>query len=250
MAELRKVPSIGLQVVPGKPPWEAYLLPVTDFPIPEEELDPARRFLQRFSAASLQRWKLVAEVGFQVAQLHLKDGPSRLAQHGREWIPAVGLGVWPDREPPRGYTDEDFTELGLGEKPRELMYQVLRVTTTPEARSQGRDVMLGLGTVIQILVPDSLDEFFQRSTQTLLPPIQDPAFTCFPFFVPLLELKTHREATGPQLTKWLCGCSLYLRESAEDKGILILSREPLGPLLEELGGKLQTAPEPVWVVPC
>ncbi len=237
-------------MIPGKPPWEAYLLAVSDFPVPEEELDPVRRFLQRFSAAAQQRWKLVAEVGLQLVQLHLKDGPARVAQHGREWIPAVGLGVWPDREPPRGWTDEDFNELGMGEKPRELMFQVLRVTTTPEARSQARDVMLGLGTLVQILIPDSLDAFFDRSARTLLAPIADPAYTCFPFFVPLLEGKALREATGPQLTAWLCGCSVYLRESAEDKGILILSREPLGPLLEDLGGRLQTAPEPVWVVPC
>jgi hypothetical protein len=218
--------------------------------MPEEELAPARRFLQRLSAAAQAKWGLVAEVDLQVVQLHLLDGPARVAQHGREWIPAVGLGVWPDREPPRGWTDEDFNELGMGEKPRELMYQVLRVTTTPEARRQARDVMLGLGTVVEILVPDSLDAFFERSSQKLLPPIQDPAYTCFPFYVPLLEGKTFREGTAAQLTAWLCGSSMYIRESAEDKGLLILSREPLEALLQEWGGHLQPEPEPIWNVPC
>ncbi len=185
----------------------------------------------------------------QLNQLHLDDGVQRIGDHGREWIPQVGLGVWPDRPAPTMWTMDDFKELGVGEKPRELMYQVLRVTTTPAARESAQNVMLGLGAVLQILVPDSNDLFLARSGKFLLAGIQDAAYTCFPFYVPLVQISTLTNATASELNLWMCGCSIYIRESPEDMGILIASRQPLNPLLEKLSGKLQSEPEPVWILP-
>ena len=242
-------PSVTLQAIQAPAPWEAYLLSVSGFPVPEEELSSVRQFLQKLTKMAIDRWKLEAEFGIQLVQLHLGDGPARVAAHGREWIPQVGLGVWPDREPPKSWTQEDFTELGIGERPRELMYQVLRVSTTPQARENALNVMLGLGTALEILSSGSVGSFLERARAILLPPIKDPAYTCFPFYVPLAEAKSLRDAVPGQLDSWLCGCSVYIRESAEDTGVLIASRESLRPVLEGLGGRLKPGPEPMWIVP-
>jgi hypothetical protein len=91
--------------------------------------------------------------------------------------------------------------------------------------------------------------FLERATSLLLPQLTDRTFTGYPFYVPLLEFGSLARATSDQLETWLCGASLYIRESFEDTGILIVSREPLAPLLEGLGGRLEAGTEPVWRIP-
>jgi hypothetical protein len=146
--------------------------------------------------------------------------------------------VWPDREPPTVWTKEDFENLDFGEQPRTLMYQVLRVTTGVEAREDARNTMLGIGAVTQLMTTGGTEALLKAGIETLLPPIQDPAFTAFPYYMPLLEAKSLEGAKTAQLDKWLCGAAVYLRESVEDQAILIASREPLAGLLESLGGRL------------
>src|SRR5579864_5945651 len=81
-------------------PWQVLLLPVSAFPIKEEELAPIRDFLQKFTAAASRRWDLTSEVFIQVEQSDEPTGRALYVQHARRWIPEIGLGVWPDREPP------------------------------------------------------------------------------------------------------------------------------------------------------
>jgi len=231
-------------------PWEAYLIPVSAMPVPDDERDSLRGVLSKLTTRAMQEWKLVAEVGLQVNQVHLEDGPDLLTKFGREWIPQLGLGVWPDREPPKGWTQEDFSELGMGERVRTLMFQVIRVSTTPEARDKARDIMFGIGAVMLALVPGTVDEYLDRARNYLLPPIKDSSFTCFPFYVPLLEGKSLQDVHADTLTAWMCGASVYIRESAEDNGVLIVSREPLSALLPKIGGQLDSDPSAGWMIPC
>lgn len=172
----------------------------------------------------------------------------RLSEHGREWLPALGLGVWPDREPPKFWTMDDFMNLAEGEKPRTLMYQVLRVTTSLERRDGARDIMLGLGTIVQILTRDSGEDFLKRATLNISAPIKDPSFTCFPFYVPLFEVKTITNASAASIDQWMCGASLYIRESKEDNGILFVSRGPVKELLRSLGATPIDNGESEWEV--
>jgi len=225
---------IVLRAVKAAAPWEAYLLPVSGFGIPEEELIPVKAFLQQLTATLLQDGSLSLEVFIQLMQLHWGGGPERLAAHGREWLPMLGLGVWPDREPPRFWTMEDFKNVTPGEKPRTLMDQIFRISTTIEARLDACSVLLGLGTIVQMMTVDSSDVFLERARSVLLSPITDPSYTCFPFYLPLLEAKSIASHSAEEIETWLCGASVYVRESKQDNGILIVSRDPLRGILNEL----------------
>lgn len=229
-----------LEPLEAPAPWEAYRARVSAFPAPEAELASVRRFWQALSAAAVGAWKLSAEVFLQFAQLHLGDVYCRLSAHGREWIPETGLGVWPDREAPHLWTAKEFLDLAPGSAPV-LMYQLLRVTTGPQEREKARDTMLGFGTVLEVLGADGSEAFLKKGKETFLPGITDPIFRVYPFYVALLEASTVRNAKAGDLEKWLCGAKVYVRESAEDQGVMIVSREPLGPVLQKLGGKRQAA---------
>ncbi|HEY6370007.1 MAG TPA: hypothetical protein VIX37_05470, partial [Candidatus Sulfotelmatobacter sp.] len=181
-------------------------------------------------------------------QLHIGDGSARFSQHGREWMPALGLGVWPDREPPTLWTKQYFQSLTGDENPRPLMYQVYRLTAG--SKDKARNTMLGLGTVLQIMTRDNADAVLERMRAQLRAPIKHPSFTSFPFYVPLLEGKSVGGIPDERLQAWCCGASVYLRESVEDRAILIASSEPVTPMLRELGGQFQDGPEHEWRIPC
>ena len=237
---------LTLKIIPLSAPWEGHLLSVSGFPVPEPELSSAQLFLQNLSGTLAGQGGLASEVFVQFNQLHRGDGPARLAANVRAWMPQSGLGAFPDEPPPAGYTKEDFEDLAPGEKPRPLVHQLFRITTSQQARDQAQDVMLGLGTVVRAWISGKTEAFLDRGRQLLLPPIKDPMFTAFPFYVPLFQLKTLAGARPAQLDDWFCGASVYIRESAEDNAILIASREPLEPIFKQLGGKFDDREKPVW----
>jgi hypothetical protein len=108
--------------------------------------------------------------------------------------------------------------------------------------------MLGWGSVIQIMTPGDSALFFQKAKELLLRPISDANFACFPYYIPLLERKTLLSADRRQVELWFCGSGIYVRESPEDGGILIASRESLNPILRGLGARLENDKEPYWEV--
>ena len=226
-----------------------FVLPVSVFPIPPEEKDPAAKFLGELSARIQSRTGLKREVLIQMTQLRFPTGSSQLfSRYGREWIPAMGLGVWPYREPPTIWTARDFEELVPGQAPRTLIDQVFRITKSEEAKVHARDIMFGYGTVAEVLTVETTDQFLDSCRKVLLPPITDPTYTCFPFYVPLLDAKSVANARESDIDQWTCGVSLYLRESTEDNGVLIATRIPLIHELEELGARQIQEQTGEWVV--
>ena len=226
-------------------PVEAYLLPVNGFPLPKPELDAVKSFLQRFVTQAIATWRLTQDVFIQFENLELAGGAARFSENGRFWLPKLGLGVWPSRPAPTLWTRADFQDLDVGEKPRPLMYKVFRLST-PEGREQAPDILLGRGTVMYVLLEGASERLLKEGRETLLPIIQEPALRGFPFHIPLLDANSLNDAKVGQLKKWLCGASIYIRESPEDRGILVLSDRPLDSILAALGG--DPAPEGTeWV---
>lgn len=230
-------------------PWDAILLGVTAFPIPKEELQRAKGFLQNFGLREAVGRRFSAETFIQVEQSDDGDCRRIYSERAREWIPEVGLGVWPDREPPVTWAQEEFMAVGPDKRIRPLMYQILRITASPKAKADAFSAMLPFGPALQILTHDDGETLLDKATRLLLPSLKDPSYTCYPFYVPLLDKKGLTSATLEQLEAWFCGASVYIRESFEDKGILIVAREPLGPIMEKLGGRFESGETPTWYIP-
>jgi hypothetical protein len=228
--------------------WSGYLFPISAFPAPEAELDPARKFVGKVASLLAKNKADEVETFIQLTQLHLGDGAQRVSSRGREWMPVMGLGSWPDREPPHGWTNEELHSLVPGEKLRPMMDIVLHLTSAGKG-DNARDTMLGLGTILQFFVSTGRDKFLNTARNLLLPPIKDPSYVSFPFYVPLLEGKSIANADDAQLESWLCGAHACIRESAEDKGILIFASEPLEELLRQAGAEKPASQNDPWRVP-
>lgn len=225
--------ELTLKSIAAPPPWEALVLTVSSFPVPPEELASVRSFLRRLTGALLEDGELCVEIFLQFNHLHLADGAARIAENARAWRPEHGLGVWPDREPPVLWTRAEFESPPTG-PPRPIMHKVLRLSGSRRVKNDAVEMMLGRGAVIEVLTAEPGDRFLERARKLLLPPIQERALRSFPFYVPLLERKSIGGRQADQLQDWLCGVSVYIRESAEDSGILIASRDPLAPVLKRI----------------
>src|SRR5260221_14770752 len=128
------MPELFLKSILTREPFESYVLPVSEFPIPLSELGVVDAFLQKFCASVMKRWNLSTEVFLQLEQLFGDGARETFADYGKAWLPETGLGVWVDREPPKKWTLEDFQKLVPGDsKPRPIMFQVFRISTAQKA---------------------------------------------------------------------------------------------------------------------
>jgi hypothetical protein len=241
--------SIELRAIKTPPPWQGFVAPVSDFPTPDEELKFLKPFLKQFNGVLETQWKLSSEVFFQFSQLHLGDGASQISSHARDWLPELGLGVWPDRPAPTPWSKEEFMNVGLGDTLRTVSHKLLRVSAPPPSREHAREAMLGFGAVLQIMTSEPTDNVLAKAKALLLPRIEHPSFRNFEFYIPLIEARSIENATPDKLQSWACGASVYVRESSEDKGVLIISREPLGPIFEALHGRPNNGAALSWCIP-
>lgn len=231
-------------------PWEVLFIAAGDYPMSAENRSALRRFAADVMRKLAADQGLVSEVFVQLAEAHHGDAPALLSANGAAWLPSIGLGVWPDRDPPALWTEEEFQNLEPGEQIRTLMYQVLRIGGPKEARLNAREELLGLGCTLEFLIPSAVaDGFLDRCKDLLLPPITDTAFRSFALYAPLLEAKSFQNRSAGQLDEFLCGAPVLLRESVEDKGLLLAARTTLTPLVEAAGAVFEKEPEPQWILP-
>jgi hypothetical protein len=223
----------------------AFLLHVSAFPVPEPEIATVGRFVQGFMDTVVSEWKLSLELFIQYTQLHRGDGATRLSRHARQWMPKMGLGIWPDREPPRYFKREDFEELMPGDSLKPPLYKVFRVTAT-DARENACATMLGLGTVLALAIPGDGATLLSRTQVVLTAAIAPGSIRSFRFYVPLLEGKSFQSTQRAQIEEWLCGSCVYIRESVEDQAILIAASQSILPILKGMGASYSPGPDPGW----
>src|SRR5215813_8610608 len=138
--------AIHIEAVAVPPQFHAVQVKCGRFPI---GADGAK--LRAFLAAVLQSAAaggLNQETFFQ--NEYLANGRDIVNPHLPEWVPQVGLGVWPDRPPPELWKVSDMFKMARGERVP-LMYQVSRVSAGPKASSQALQLLLGTGMTMSIL---------------------------------------------------------------------------------------------------
>ena len=239
-----------LEPLKTAPSWVAYLIPFTPDRSsqnpPQPGTQPDRRPEQHQSIAALldvaaqaltANSHLQRELFVHSWKLHAGNTGALIQQNLPAWNPIHGIGIWPDRNPPSRWTQETFMDASAAmlqnEEPVLASYQVLHLRCEAWIRSEVASSLFGGEALFQLFSRREADAFFARTKSTYLPLIADTLFRHARFYVPLLEAKTVSGATDQQLATWLCGAEAYLRESAEDRGILILARTTHLPALQD-----------------
>ena len=218
--------ELALQTISVPEPWTAAVIPVSGFPVPEDERFRLRESLAEWCAEVAGKNKLTASTWLQMNHMHLDQGAPKLSANGRTWLPMTGLGVWPDREPPRLWTKADFLDREYGQPLPPLMHTVFHISGGAEASNHARDVMIGSGTVVHVLLEGDAGQYHEAMRELLLPPITEEALRGHPFYMPLLETRSLRNVTVDVLDAWMGAARVYVRESVEDRGVLIVFSVP------------------------
>ncbi|HUA84823.1 MAG TPA: hypothetical protein VMB85_13250 [Bryobacteraceae bacterium] len=205
------------------------------FPMEPAQLPFVRGLVKMVSEILSEVTGLTPDLFLQVAQLHLAGGSSIFAAEASEWNPTMGLGIFPDRDPPRTWTREDFEKLEPGQKVRPTSHKIFALGVTGEARHRAWQKMFGRGVTLEIYSPPPGSGFLKRTVEEFLPRIEEKIFRRYPFFIPLFDARSLEHASAENLASWSCGFSAYVRESAEDKSILVVSQIPLEEALRKAG---------------
>jgi hypothetical protein len=171
----------------------------------------------------------------QMPQLHHEAASEFLSKHGADWMPEIGVSVWPHKPPPALWTQKEFQEFVPGEIPRPPISMVFRLNGPAEKRKNVAALMGGRGAVIHIWLQGSPQDFYRREEEYFREFITDPLHLAFPFFFPLLDFEALRSIPDELAGRLLGPVKVYARESMEDKGLLILSADTLASIFSGLG---------------
>jgi hypothetical protein len=106
------------------------------------------------------------------------------------------------------------------------MHSVFHVTAGDKASEHARDVMLGSATVVHALLEQGPEQYHQTMRELLCPRITEEALLGHPFYIPLLEAKSLRNVSDTVLGSWMGSAKVYIRESVEDSGVLMITAYP------------------------
>ena len=227
---------ICLREIPAQTGWTAAVLEAT-YPVAAEAVQAyaamVGELLQRLPAFRVPR---PGELFLQFDRCRPEEEVLVLRENARSWQPEIGLGVWLDREPPTTWSEEEFIAAAPGTL-RPLMYRLFRLQRDPAVQASAWRRLLGSGVLVRVATVEP-DVFLAGATDFLQPKIADTSLTGFPFYAPLLTAEA-LSRPDPMFDAGfdvsLPGVEAYLRESEEDGGLLIVSRQSSTAFWQSLG---------------
>jgi hypothetical protein len=233
---------IRLQALGQQHQFFAYLLPAGNYPVPAAERESYLEILARMETALYRFPSGSQETLLQMWKLHHEGASKQLSKNGKSWVPVVGVGVWPNKPPPAVWTREEFEAFVPGEMPRPPISMVFRLKGESRQRANVLPLMGGRGALIQAWIQGDAEEFYKDCEQYFRTFITEPLHLAYPFFFPLLDSATLPSITAELADRLLSRVQCYIRESSEDRGVLILSRSSLEPVLKELYWEVEPRP--------
>jgi hypothetical protein len=207
--------------------WFAAFSPASAFPLPDAERSALGELRQALSSEG------ESESFLQLSEMHRGNAASRLPRYAAALRPNIGLGVRPDRDPPKLWTSEELYDLEPGTPPRPLMELAMHLDGGANERAAASEAMAGVGALVEVWLGRSAEAWFAETSPLLSKAITEAPFLGFPFYMPILDLRAIKETPGERLGAHLCGATIYLRESVEDHGILLLCNRQPGDRLQQ-----------------
>ena len=228
--------------------FEYYFMPAPRGLRPDS-YDPARAFLQELVSYFTARLGCGHESFIQIGQVREQEATRLFSGHARNWMPETGLGVWPNRPAPRMWKMEDMENIESASGTGPLLNSVFRVMAPANARLDAMTTMLGTGCGLQLVSRVESAVLLRDMKELFLGFIEDRVFRIFPWYVPLIEKAVLGEPMESFIASALRGISLYIRESPEDGGILIVSAQPLAEIFTQLGcEQMEREMKPTWTL--
>lgn len=148
-----------------------------------------------------------------------------------------GLGIYPEMEPPRTWNRSDFERMTLNDKMPPLFFEIMRASSARiGAIAAVREKFLGTGSYSEAYCPPTVD-FYGRATALFKPQIKNRTARMFPYHAPILRRRAVEVASSTDLEWWMCGSQLYVRETLEEDGVLLLYRKETEAIISQAMNK-------------
>jgi len=233
--EPRKVARVRWAVQPVKAPagWGAVVI-TQAFPVPPERLPDYRLLMDTLLKLAPEAQSTGEEAFLQMDRIHFKEQASLFRTLGSK-TGDFGLGYYPDQPAPTTWSRAEFLKAMPPAKLRPLFHEVMKVETIiQDAVLTLSHHFLGGGAWVHLFCKDR-DVFYKRATEQFKPlATANHAFQMFPYFAPLLTRHAIETVDTATLDAWSCEAQLYLRESSEDNGLLILRRGDCKPIFRQM----------------
>jgi hypothetical protein len=228
------VPVTDLEFQGSGGGYDCYTIPAP-LGLRPDSYDAARRFLQALVSWYTMRLGCHHESFLHIGKSTDKDASRTFSMNAGRWIPETGLGVWPNRPAPRMWKLEDLEDFDPTSGMPPLVNSLFRVTAATNTRLDAMTTMTGTGCALQLVSRIEGPALLRDLKEVFLGFIEDRVFRIFPWYVPLMDKAMLAEPIAPLALSAMRGILLYVRESAEAGGILVISADPLSDVLPHLG---------------
>ena len=227
-------------------PWQCALLPVPEFPLQAAYATAVERFFFSLGSLLTGAQKLNHQILLQTWKLGPETGTPTLSAHRKAWRAQLGLGIWPDRNPPQGWTEERMMDAAAaafrGDEPELPSHRLLRLRLSPAESPLAARTMRRFGVMIEIFFRGEVSQLDTRCREMFHPRIEEDQFLHEEFYCPVLDRNSVLSAkSAEEMDSFLCGADVYVRDSAEDRGILMVSRLPIRSLFEQTQLRLESS---------
>lgn len=169
----------------------------------------------------LQNWKLSPQTGNDI-----------VSQNLAAWKLQRGLGIWPGRPGPGSWTETSLMDAAAaafqGEEPRLPVHHLLQLRIGGDEFLRAVTMLGGRGVALQIFTAVPLEQALTEQQAFFQTQVHESRFARSPFFLPLLDqANLGAFPSESELNPWMGAVRVYVRESAEDNGLLIVSHSAI-----------------------
>lgn len=233
-----------IEKIKSLPRGAVYFLSVTQFPIVGDNLSAANNVINSIVVEyQLMRRNLFLEV--MIRQSCLYTGLLDIfVDNAVDWRPQQGLMVMPHKPGPRMPDRNDFEAIdprlihkhgvgGVMDLP-EFIFHI----TAEDARENCYKLMQGHGALSMMLTTLKREVLHQKWNESFKKKVTDRSFRNMPLFIPIFGTESFLKASDDEISSWFDFFSLYIGESKEEQGVVIVSSEDIDNLIEQISANL------------
>jgi hypothetical protein len=219
-----------------------YFIPVSGFPIPDEERKSIKGFLVelRKRYANLVESGLFSCLGILDKVLEF-EALEKLGHHLFDWPTQGAIALLPDRPPPKFPTrDEVMSWKEKGVPLSHDLMPMITYITKKEAIPEAYDELFGCGGTIFYTSTHNEQKLFAKTKEIFGYRITNQILQ-FMNCLPVLGINALLDATDYQFRALYSAVGLYIGESMQDAGVVIISDKKLDAEISELAYMLPDA---------
>lgn len=210
-----------------------YFIPITGFPLSKMESQSVMRFISKlhkyYSDSTTNEITGVLGITSDVLEFEVLE---KITKHNFDWLPRMAIALNPDLPAPHTLSRDEVQGLKKGFNIHEIVPMMAYITKS-KALNEAYESLFGCGGTIFYLSYLDKQKFFDSMKKVFGHRITDSTFKIVEC-LPVLGIKALYSASRAQFRALYSACGLYIGESKQDQGVIIISDYSLDTVIPHL----------------